>query len=222
MRHKLEKHYRNMQDIEFTIQKSKLWMLQTRNGKRTGFAAVRVAVDMVAGRADLQGRGDFVEVHPAGDLNQLLQPIFDPEAKKAASKSGKLLTKGIHAGPGAATGKIMFTPQKAEALKQANPTAALILVRKETTPEDMRGMKAALGILTAFGGVVVARGPGQPADGQGLHRRLPANWTSTTHAGTVTVKGKVLKEGDDISIDGFTGEVIAGQSPPSRARWCRC
>src|SRR6185436_11179388 len=90
---------------------------------------------------------------PAGDLSQLLQPLFDTNDKKTASKSGRLLTKGIPAGPGAATGKIVCSPQKAEAMKQANPAAALVLVRKETTPEDLRGMKAALGILTAVGGV---------------------------------------------------------------------
>ena len=147
---------------------------------------------------------------PAGDLSQLLQPLFDLEAKKAASKSGKLLTKGIPAGPGAATGKIVFTPQRAEALKQANPSAALILVRKETTPEDLRGMKAALGILTAVGGVsshaaLVSRQMGKVCI-------VGAGELDINHsAGTLTVKDKVLKEGDDISIDGFTGEVFAGR-----------
>jgi pyruvate,orthophosphate dikinase len=207
--HKLEKHYRNMQDIEFTIQRNKLYMLQTRNAKRTGFAAVRVAVDMVHEGLITKDEAISPRFIPAGDLSQLLQPLFDIDAKKAASKSGKLLTKGIPAGPGAATGKVVFTPQKAEALKQANPAAALILVRKETTPEDLRGMKAALGILTAVGGVsshaaLVSRQMGKVCI-------VGAGELDIDHAaGTLTVKDKVLKEGDDISIDGFTGEVFAG------------
>jgi len=207
--HKLEKHYRNMQDIEFTISRNKLYMLQTRNAKRTGFAAVRVAVDMVEEGLISKDEAISAKYIPAGDLSQLLQPLFNIEAKKAASKSGKLLTKGIPAGPGAATGKIVFTPQKAEAMKQANPSAALILVRKETTPEDLRGMKAALGILTAVGGVsshaaLVSRQMGKVCI-------VGAGELDINHsAGTLTVKDKVLKEGDDISVDGFTGEVFAG------------
>jgi len=206
---KLEKHYRNMQDIEFTIQRNKLYMLQTRNAKRTGFAAVRVAYDLVQEGVISPEDAISSKYIPAGDLSQLLQPLFDADAKKAASKSGKLLTKGIPAGPGAATGKMVFTPQKAEAIKQANPKAALILVRKETTPEDLRGMKAALGILTAVGGVsshaaLVSRQMGKVCIvGAG---ELDIDQA----AGTMTVRGKKLKEGDDISIDGFTGEVFAG------------
>jgi pyruvate,orthophosphate dikinase len=206
---KLEKHYRNMQDIEFTIQRNKLYMLQTRNAKRTGFAAVRVAVDMVAEGLISKDEAISARYIPAGDLSQLLQPLFDPEAKKTAGRAGKLLTKGIAAGPGAATGKVVFTPQKAEALKQANLSAALILVRQETTPEDLRGMKAALGILTAVGGVsshaaLVSRQMGKVCIvGAGELEISQA-------AGTLTVKDKVLKEGDDISIDGFTGEVFTG------------
>ncbi len=206
---KLEKHYRNMQDIEFTISRNKLYMLQTRNAKRTGFAAVRVATDLVEEGLISKEEAISAKFIPAGDLSQLLQPLFDIEAKKTASKGGKQLTKGIPAGPGAATGKIVCSPQKAEALKQANPSAALILVRKETTPEDLRGMKAALGILTAVGGVsshaaLVSRQMGKVCIvGAG---ELDVD----NDAGTVTVKGKVLKEGDDVSIDGFTGEVFAG------------
>ncbi len=207
--HKLEKHYRNMQDIEFTIQRNKLYMLQTRNAKRTGFAAVRVAYDLVQEKLITPDEAISSKYIPAGDLSQLLQPLFDTEAKKAASKAGKQLTRGIPAGPGAATGKIVFTPQKAEAQKQANPRAALVLVRKETTPEDLRGMKAALGILTAVGGVsshaaLVSRQMGKVCIvGAG---ELDIDQA----AGTLTVQGKTLKEGDDISIDGFTGEVFAG------------
>src|SRR5262245_58824605 len=208
--HKLEKHYRNMQDIEFTISRNKLYMLQTRNAKRTGFAAVRVATDMVD--EGLITKEDAVSSRyiPAGDLSQLLQPVFDAEAKKAANKSGKLLTKGIPAGPGAATGKIVCSPQKAEQLKQADPNAALILVREETTPEDLRGMKAALGILTAVGGVsshaaLVSRQMGKVCI-------VGAGELHIDHdTGIVKVKGQTLKEGDDIAIDGFTGEVFAGR-----------
>ncbi|HQR07245.1 MAG TPA: pyruvate, phosphate dikinase [Gemmatales bacterium] len=207
--HKLEKHYKNMQDIEFTISRSKLYMLQTRNAKRTGFAAVRVATDLV--EEGIISKEDAISSKfiPAGDLSQLLQPLFNTEAKKAASKAGKLLTKGIPAGPGAATGKIVVTPQKAEAMKQANPNISLILVRKETTPEDLRGMKAALGILTAVGGVsshaaLVSRQMGKVCIvGAG-------ELNIDNDKGTVTVKGQTFKEGDDISIDGFTGEVFAG------------
>ena len=206
---KLEKHYRNMQDIEFTISRNKLYMLQTRNAKRTGFAAVRVAVDLV--KEGLISKEEAISARfiPPGDLNQLLQPVFEPAAKKAAIQEGKLLTKGIAAGPGAATGVISLDPRKAEAIKQAQPSAKIILVRKETTPEDIRGMKAAQGILTAVGGVsshaaLVSRQMGKVCIvGAG---ELNIDYK----AGTVTIKDKVLKEGDDISIDGFTGEVFAG------------
>src|SRR5208337_2578557 len=150
---KLEKHYRNMQDIEFTISRNKLYMLQTRNAKRAGFSAVRVATDLVEEGLITKEDAISSKYIPAGDLNQLLQPQFETKAKVAAIKAGKRLTTAIPAGPGAATGKIVCSPQKAEALKQADPKAAIILVRKETTPEDLRGMKAALGILTAVGGV---------------------------------------------------------------------
>jgi pyruvate,orthophosphate dikinase len=208
--HKLEKHYRNMQDIEFTISRNKLYMLQTRNAKRTGFAAVRVATDLV--EEGLISKQDAISSKfiPPGDLSQLLQPLFDAEAKKAASKGGKLLTKGIPAGPGAATGKIVCSPQKAEQMKQADPNVSLVLVRKETTPEDLRGMKAALGILTAVGGVsshaaLVSRQMGKVCIVGAGELDIDNN------AGTVTVKGQMLKEGDDISIDGFTGEVFAGR-----------
>jgi pyruvate,orthophosphate dikinase len=206
---KLEKHYRNMQDIEFTISRNKLYMLQTRNAKRTGFAAIRVATDLVEEGLITPEDAISSRFIPAGDLSQLLQPLFDAAAKKAASQAGKLLTKGIPAGPGAATGKIVCSPQKAEAMKSANPNAALVLVRQETTPEDLRGMKAALGILTAVGGVsshaaLVSRQMGKVCIVGAGELDIDSD------AGTVNVKGKTLKEGDDISIDGFTGEVFAG------------
>ncbi len=207
--HKLEKHYRNMQDIEFTISRKKLFMLQTRNAKRTGFAAVRVATDMLAEGLISEEEAISAKFIPAGDMNQLSQPVFDVEAKKAASKAGKQLTKGIPAGPGAATGKIVCSPQKAEKIKQDNPGASLILVRKETTPEDLRGMKAALGILTAVGGVsshaaLVSRQMGKVCIVGAGELDIDNN------AGTVKVKGQTFKEGDDIAIDGFTGEVFTG------------
>jgi len=220
IRDRLEKHYRDVQDIEFTIQKGKLWMLQTRNGKRTGFAAVRFAVDMV--REGLITKEEALSVGriPPDDLNQLLQPIFDPEAKRKAVASGKLLAKGINAGPGAATGVIKFFADEAEShvAKKGKPDAhgnrpaagRVILVRRETSPEDIRGMQAADGILTAFGGAsshaaLVSRQMGKVC----IVGCSDLNIDYTTR--TVSVKGKKLKDGDFISIDGFTGEVMAGQ-----------
>jgi pyruvate,orthophosphate dikinase len=211
----LENHYREVQDIEFTVQRGKVWMLQTRNAKRTGFAAVRIAVDLV--REGLISKDDALSAKriPADDLNQLLQPIFDSEAKSAAQKSGHFLAKGINAGPGAATGVICFHAADAERLFLEDPNLdedkkiKLILVRQETSPEDLRGMKVAKGILTAFGGAsshaaLVSRQMGKPCvvgcDALAIDYK----------AGTVKVGGRVLKEGDAIAIDGFTGEVFAG------------
>lgn len=209
VRHILEKHYRDVQDIEFTIQKGKLWMLQTRNGKRTGFAAVRFAVDMVEegliSKEEAMGAGRI----PPDDLNQLLQPIFDPEAKRKAIAEGRLLSKGINAGPGAATGKIKFFADDAEAYVQKHGKG-VVLVRRETSPEDIRGMQAADGILTAFGGAsshaaLVSRQMGKVCvvGCQDLHIDYEKR--------TVSVRDKTLKEDDYISIDGFTGEVMEGQ-----------
>lgn len=206
---KLENHYKDVQDIEFTIQRGKVWMLQTRNAKRTGFAAVRIAVDLVEEGLIKKDEAISAKRIPPDDLNQLLQPLFDPAGKKTAVKDGRLLTKGINAGPGAATGKIVFHASDAEAMIQKNPAAKLILVRRETSPEDIRGMQAALGILTALGGTsshaaLVSRQMGKVCVCGASELNVDYK------AGTVTVKGKVLKEGDDISIDGFTGEVFAG------------
>jgi pyruvate,orthophosphate dikinase len=214
VRNILEKHYRDVQDIEFTVQKGKLWMLQTRNGKRTGFAAVRFAVDMV--REGLITKEEALSAGriPPDDLNQLLQPIFDPNAKRQAINEGRLLAKGINAGPGAATGRIKFHAEEAEAwvhkYGKGNPDGRVILVRRETSPEDIRGMQAAEGILTAFGGAsshaaLVSRQMGKVCIvGCGA---LNIDYNK----GTMTVGNKVLKDGDWISIDGFTGEVISGQ-----------
>src|SRR5437867_7875393 len=132
VRAKLEKHYRDMQDIEFTVQKGKLWMLQTRNGKRTGFAAVRIAVDMVDEGLITKEEALSAGRIPPDDLNQLLQPIFDPNAKRKA----KVIAKGINAGPGAATGKIKFFADDAEAYVHKHGKG-VVLVRRETSPEDL-------------------------------------------------------------------------------------
>jgi pyruvate,orthophosphate dikinase len=209
IRDKLEKHYRDVQDIEFTVQKGKLWMLQTRNGKRTGFAAVRFAVDMV--HEGLISKEEALSAGriPPDDLNQLLQPIFDPAAKRKAVDEGKLLAKGINAGPGAATGRIKFFADEAESWVHKHGKG-VILVRRETSPEDIRGMQAADGILTAFGGAsshaaLVSRQMGKVCIvGCGA---LQIDYNERT----VSVGDKKLKDGDFISIDGFTGEVIEGQ-----------
>src|SRR5207248_5225882 len=216
IREKLENHYRNVQDIEFIIQKGKLWMLQTRNGKRTGFAAVKFAVDFVEEGKIPKETALSADWVPPDDLNQLLQPIFDPEAKRKA----KVIAKGINAGPGAATGVIKFFADDAEewvakngkpdAHGKRDPKGRVVLVRRETSPEDIRGMQAADGILTAFGGAsshaaLVSRQMGKVCVvGCGA---LQIDYDK----GTVTVGGTVLKEGDFISVDGFTGEVVAGQ-----------
>jgi pyruvate, orthophosphate dikinase len=201
----LEKHYKDVQDIEFTIQKGKLWMLQTRNGKRTGFAGVRFAVDMVEEGLITKEEALSSGRIPPDDLNQLLQPIFDPAAKRKAN----VIAKGINAGPGAATGKIFFFAEDAVAHVEKHGKGVL-LVRRETSPEDIRGMQAADGILTAFGGAsshaaLVSRQMGKVCivGCQDLHIDYEKR--------TLTVKGKVFKEGDFISIDGFTGEVMEGQ-----------
>ncbi|MEX0713735.1 MAG: pyruvate, phosphate dikinase, partial [Pirellulales bacterium] len=207
---KLEKHYKEVQDLEFTVQRGKVWMLQTRNAKRTGFAAVRIAVDLV--NEGLITKEEALQARriPADDLNQLLQPIYDPKSKQAALKEGRLLAKGINAGPGAASGIICFHASDAEAQWLKNNHVELILVRRETSPEDLRGMKIAKGILTAFGGAsshaaLVSRQMGKACIvGCG---ELEIDY----RAGTVTVGDKVLREGDLISIDGFTGEVFAGK-----------
>lgn len=212
----LEKHYKDVQDIEFTIQKGKLWMLQTRNGKRTGFAAVRFAVDMVEEGLISKHEALSGGRIPPDDLNQLLQPIFDPEAKRKA----KVIAKGINAGPGAATGVIKFFADDAEAHVREygqpdahgnrKPEGRVILVRRETSPEDIRGMQAADGILTALGGAsshaaLVSRQMGKVCV-VGCDK-LKIDYNNRT----VSVGDLVLREGDFISIDGFTGEVMQGQ-----------
>ena len=206
IREKLEKHFRDMQDIEFTIQKGKLWLLQTRTGKRTGFASFRIAVDMV--RSNLISKEEAILRVEPDQLNQLLRPIFDLEEKKEAITKGRLLAIGLNAGPGAATGKVVFNAQEAEewAAKGEN----VILVRIETSPEDIRGMNAAQGILTARGGMtshaaLVARQMGKVCvAGCG---DLNIDYKKRA----MEVKGKIIKQGDFISLDGTTGEVIEGE-----------
>src|SRR5438128_8333229 len=213
IRNILEKHYRDVQDIEFTVQKGKLWMLQTRNGKRTGFAAVRFAVDMVQEGLISKEEALSASRIPPDDLNPLLQPICDPEAKRRAIAEGKLLAKGINAGPGAATGRIKFHAEDAEAWvhkHRGKPDGHVILVRRETSPEDIRGMQAADGILTAYGGAsshaaLVSRQMGKVCIVGCGSMQIDYN------ARTVTAGGRTLKDGDFISIDGFTGEVLEGQ-----------
>ncbi|MFO1021715.1 MAG: pyruvate, phosphate dikinase [Planctomycetales bacterium] len=213
---KLENHYKDVQDIEFTVERGKVYMLQTRNAKRTGFAAVRIAVDLVDEGKITEADALSPKRIPADDLNQLLQPVFDQVGKKAAQEGGKLLTKGINAGPGAATGQIVFHADDAEKKFLADPKVELILVRRETTPEDLRGMKAAKGILTAFGGAsshaaLVSRQMGKVCVVGASELNIDYE------KATLTVGGKALKEGDYISIDGFTGEVFEGkvQTKPS-------
>jgi pyruvate,orthophosphate dikinase len=203
---KLEQQYRDMQDFEFTIEEGKLYMLQTRNGKRTGPAAVKLAVEMC--EEGLISKEEAVLRVAPNQLDQLLHPVFDA----ATLKTLPVLTTGIAASPGAAVGRIAFS---AEAAVEAAKQSPVILVRKETTPNDIAGMDAAKGILTAIGGksshaAVVARGMGRPCIvGAG-------DLVIDEHKGTAVVKsgGKSvsLKAGDWISIDGTTGKVYAGQA----------
>jgi pyruvate,orthophosphate dikinase len=206
IRHTLEKHYTDMMDVEFTIQQGQLYMLQCRVGKRTAFAAIRIAVDMVGEK--LIGEKEALSRIEPDQLNQLLRPIFAPAEKQAAVKAGRLLTKGLNAGPGAATGRIVFNSVDAEAW--AKKGERVILTRIETSPEDIKGMSAAEGILTARGGMtshaaLVARQMGRVCvAGCG---ELVIDYADHT----LTVKGRTLKEGDWVSIDGSTGEVIEGR-----------
>ncbi|HUP59256.1 MAG TPA: pyruvate, phosphate dikinase [Thermoanaerobaculia bacterium] len=203
---KLETHYRDMQDIEFTIQSLKLYLLQTRTGKRTGFAAVKIACDMVD--ENLISHKEAVERVEANQIIQLLAPVFDAQEKAKVLKGGRLLGRGLPAGPGAATGRIAFNAENAVRMAKDDP---VVLVRIETSPEDIAGMHSAAGILTTRGGLtshaaVVARGMGRPC---------------VVGAGGVRVdygKGELrseghepLEEGDWISLDGTSGEILGGK-----------
>ncbi|MBB3588298.1 pyruvate, phosphate dikinase [Sphingomonas sp. BK481] len=196
---KLENHYRDMQDIEFTVEKTKLWMLQTRAGKRTAKAALKIAVDM-ANEGLITREEAILRVEPMA-LDQLLHPTLDPNAKR------DVLTKGLPASPGAASGAVVFDADAAE--KKAADGVAVILVRTETSPDDIHGMHAARGILTARGGMtshaaVVARGMGRPCvSGAGT-------LSIDTKAKIMRCGGREVKEGDLLTIDGSTGEVMIG------------
>ena len=201
---KLESYFKDMQDLEFTIQDGKLWLLQTRNGKRTGAAMVKIAMDML--RQGMIDEKTALKRMEPGKLDELLHPVFD----KQALKSAKVIAKGLPASPGAAAGKIVFFAEDAESW--AEKRKRVILVRIETSPEDLRGMNVAQGILTARGGMtshaaVVARGMGKCCvSGAG---EIKVDYKERT----VEMKGKVYKEGDWISLNGSTGEVYEGEVP---------
>jgi len=204
----LEKHYRDVQDMEFTIERGKLWMLQTRTGKRTARAAIKIAVDMV--HEGLINEEEAVMRVTPEQVDQLLHPVFDSKAKEQAHKSGDFLAKGLNASPGAATGKAIFDATRAA--EAAAEGQDVILVRPETSPDDVHGMLAAQGVLTQHGGAtshaaVVARGLNKPcvAGCEALSIDLDAR--------QLAVNDKIVKEGDYISIDGTTGEVFAGKIP---------
>ena len=202
---KLENHYRDMQDIEFTIEDGRLFLLQTRSGKRTGAAAVKVAVDLFE-EDRITKEEALIRVQP-DQLNQLLHPRFDPVAKEKVP----VLAKGLPASPGAAVGKVVFSAQKAE--EEAANQVAVILVREETSPEDIRGMNVAKGILTARGGMtshaaVVARGMGKCCV-SGVDSIVVDEEKKEFR----TKSGIIVKEFDTISLDGTTGEVFAQAIP---------
>ncbi|PIP92566.1 MAG: pyruvate, phosphate dikinase [Bdellovibrio sp. CG22_combo_CG10-13_8_21_14_all_39_27] len=204
---KLELHYKDMQDIEFTIEKDTLFILQTRNGKRTANAAIKIAVDLVEEKV-LSKEEALMRIKP-DDLNQLLHPRLDTKAVK------KVIAQGLPASPGAGTGEICFTSDDAHDKSEAG--VKVILVRQETSPEDIHGMVAAEGILTARGGMtshaaVVARGMGKPCVAGCSALIINAS------AKTMTVNGKVYREGDHITIDGANGEVYEGAIPTIDAK----
>jgi pyruvate,orthophosphate dikinase len=198
----LEKHYRDMQDVEFTVQQKKLWMLQTRSGKRTAAAALKIAVGMA--NDGLIDRNEAVARIDAASLDQLLHPMLDPKAEK------KVLARGLPASPGAASGTVVFSADDAEAA--AAKDQGVILVRIETSPEDIHGMHAAKGILTTRGGMtshaaVVARGMGRPCVVGAGDLRIDYK------AQTLAVRDVTVKAGETITINGSTGEVIVGEVP---------
>jgi pyruvate, orthophosphate dikinase len=210
---RLEKHYRDMQDIEFTVEHKRLYILQTRTGKRTAAAAVKVAVDLCNEKIIDRAEG-LCRVEPT-QLNQLLLPSFQAGDKDAAKKEGRLFATGLNASPGAAIGRIVFDPNESEAL--ANKGEKVILVRIETCPDDIHGIVPAKGVVTARGGMtshaaVVARGMGKPcvAGCEALKIDLEKK--------TMTVAGETFKQGDVISMDGSTGELFKGAIPTHEAQ----
>ena len=210
VRHRLESHYRDMQDIEFTIERKRLFVLQTRTGKRTGLAEVRIAVEMAEERLITSGEA-VLRVAPAS-LDQLMKPVFDLTQWKRAVAEGQYLARGLPAGPGAATGRIVFFASDAEEWKRRGET--VVLVRHETSPEDIRGMDAAVGFLTAFGGMtshaaLVARQMGKIAV-VGCDA-LTFDYKDRVMTVATPTGPRRLREGDWISVDGFTGEVVEGK-----------
>ncbi len=202
VRERLERHYRDMQDIEFTVQSGTLYMLQTRSGKRTAGAAIRIAAEMVA-EGLISKEAAVARIEP-GSLDQLLHPTLDPNAER------QIVARGLPASPGAASGKIVFSANEAEA--KSTSGEAVILCRVETSPEDIHGMHAARGILTTRGGMtshaaVVARGMGRPCVSGAGELRIDYK------SGVMRVRGHELMAGDTITIDGGTGEVMLGQVP---------
>jgi pyruvate, orthophosphate dikinase len=203
----LEDHYRDVQDIEFTVERGRLWMLQTRTGKRTAQAALKIAVALVAeGRID---RAEAIRRIEPDSLDQLLHPMLDPAAKIT------VLARGLPASPGAASGKVVFSADQAES--EAGRGEAVILVRAETSPEDIHGMHAANGVLTTRGGMtshaaVVARGMGKPCIVGAGDLRIDYA------AGTLTVRNHLIRAGDLITLNGSTGEVIVGEVPTIQPR----
>ncbi len=215
---KLEKHYKDMQDVEFTIERGKLWMLQTRNGKRTAKSAVKIAVDM-ANEGLITKEEAVLRVTP-DNVDSLLHPQFDRKAMTNAEKEGTFFAKGVNASPGAAVGQVYFDADKAEKMAKEEKQDT-IMVRPFTKPDDVHGMIASKGVLTSEGGAtshaaVVARQFGIPcvvgasAIKIDLERRV------------MTVGETVVKEGDWISVDGTTGQVFVGKipttAPPSKSR----
>ncbi len=205
----LEKHYRDVQDFEFTIEEGKLYMLQTRNGKRTGPAAVRIAVDMV--EEGVISKKEAVQRVAPAQLDQLLHPVLDPQDRKNLQK----IATGLPASPGASVGRAAFSSEDAVVLAAKGP---VVLVRKETTPDDIHGMDVSKGILTAVGGLtshaaVVARGMGRPCVVGAS--TVSVNEASKTATVTTAAKKLIIKEGDWISLDGSTGDVYLGQCKTS-------
>jgi pyruvate,orthophosphate dikinase len=206
----LELHFHDMQDVEFTVEQGKLWMLQTRTGKRTAAAAVKIAMDLVK-EGRITKEEAVMRVDPE-QADQLLHPFFDPEAKLAATEHGDLLAKGLNASPGAGTGVAVFEAKQAK--KMGAEGKAVILVRPETAPDDVPGMLSSKGVLTQHGGMtshaaVVARGSNLPCVAGCEDIRVDLERRQFT----VSATGRVVKEGDTISIDGATGEVFWGQIP---------
>jgi pyruvate,orthophosphate dikinase len=199
---RLESHYRDMQDVEFTVERGKLWMLQTRSGKRTASSALKIAVDLA--NEGLITREEAVGRIEPNALDQLLHPTLDPDAERT------MISRGLPASPGAATGEIVFSAEDAE--RQRGEGRDVLLVRNETSPEDIHGMVAAVGILTARGGMtshaaVVARGMGKPCVCGAGAVKIDAK------AGTMMVAGKTWKAGDVITLDGGTGDIYDGRVP---------